>query len=201
MHMDMTFTVFVGWWIKFFFLLTPFFSVSVYLSLTAKQTPSRRRRIALKATVSMVLICVGLFFFGNPLFRVLGITVDSFRVGAGVLLFLVALDSVRGRSVVTSDHEEVSVVPLAVPVAVGPGTIGTLLVLGSDSETLGAALLGCLALVCAVCTLGGMFFAAQALERYIHKDVLAVLSKLTGLVLAAFAAQLIFTGVRNLLAG
>jgi multiple antibiotic resistance protein len=198
MNIDVSITAFFGWWIKFFFLLTPFFSVSVFLSLTAGETAARRRRVALKATVAMVLLCVGLFFFGNPLFRVLGITVDSFRVGAGILLFLVALDSVRGRSVVTSDGGEVSVVPLAVPVAVGPGTIGTLLVLGSDSETVAEAAMGCAALVCAVLTLGGLFIVAQALERYMHRDILAVLSKLTGLVLAAFAAQLIFIGARSL---
>lgn len=190
---------FFGSWITFFFLLTPFFAITVFLTLTANKSPARRRKTAIKSTVAMMLIGIVLFLFGNTIFHGLGITVDSFRVGAGILLFLVALDSVRGRDVVATNSDEIAVVPLAVPIAVGPGTIGTILVIGSESVGFAQAAWGLISLLCAILTLGALFLGAHALERHIHKDVLAVLSKLTGLILAAFAAQLVLTGARNLL--
>ncbi|MDF3128762.1 MarC family protein [Kiritimatiellaeota bacterium B1221] len=190
---------FISDWITFFFLLTPFFSISAFLSFSAQKTEVERKRLAVKATVAMLLIGIGLFGFGNTIFSLFGITVDSFRVGAGILLFLVALDSVRGRQLSATDTEDLSVVPLAVPIAVGPGTIGAILVMGSESATLGQMGLRLSALCGAILTLGGLYLGAHALEKYIPKDVLAVLSKLTGLFLAAFAAQLIFTGARHLL--
>lgn len=190
---------FLSDWITFFFLLTPFFSVSAFLSFSKGKSAQERKKMAIKATGAMLMIGIGLFLFGNPIFRLFGITVDSFRVGAGILLFLVALDSVRGRQVVATEAEDLSVVPLAVPIAVGPGTIGVILVMGSETPSLGQMGFRLSALCAAVLCLGGMYLGANALEKYIPRDVLAVLSKLTGLFLAAFAAQLIFTGVRNLI--
>ena len=190
---------FVGSAIKYFFLLTPFFAVSVFLTLTKGLSGHQRRQMALKSSVAMVFICMVLFFFGNYIFRILGITVDSFRVGAGVLLFLLAIDSTRGRKLEIEKEGDISVVPIAVPVTVGPGTIGTILVMGSESVGFSYASVGCLALVMAILAVGIMFWFAHELERFISNDALAVLSKLTGLVLAAFSAQLILVGIRNLL--
>lgn len=189
---------FLSDWLTFFFLLTPFFSVSAFLSLSVHKSRQERKKLALKATGAMLLLGIGLFLFGNPIFRVFGITVDSFRVGAGILLFLVALDSVRGRQLAETESEDLSVVPLAVPIAVGPGTIGAILVMGSESSSPGQMGARLAALCAAVLCLGGMYLGAHVLEKYIPRDVLAVLSKLTGLFLAAFAAQLILTGARNL---
>lgn len=190
---------FIGSAIKYFFLLTPFFAVSVFLTLTKGVSGRQRRQMAVKSTVAMVVICMILFFFGNFIFRMLGITVDSFRIGAGVLLFLLAIDSTRGRKIEIETEGDISVVPIAVPVTVGPGTIGTILVMGSESTGIHYASAGCLALVLAIVGVGIMFWFAHELERIVSNNALAVLSKLTGLVLAAFSAQLIVVGIRNLL--
>ncbi|WFB36971.1 MarC family protein [Kiritimatiellota bacterium B12222] len=190
---------FISDWITFFFLLTPFFCISAFLTFSVQKSKAERKHLAIKSTIAMLLIATGLFLFGDLIFRVFGITVDSFRVGAGILLFLVALDSVRGRQLATTDAEDLSVVPLAVPIAVGPGTIGAILVMGSESTSLDQMCFRLAALCCAILSLGGLYLGAHVLEKYIPKDLLAVLSKLTGLFLAAFAAELIFTGARHLL--
>ena len=58
-------TLFFRVWLKFFFILTPFFIMSVFLSLT-KNMDSRKRHItALKVTGHMILVGIVLFFFGN----------------------------------------------------------------------------------------------------------------------------------------
>ena len=79
--------LFVSIWIKLFFLLTPFFVMSVFLSLTQELSAAERRKVAVWLTVDVVLICFVLYFLGNAIFSVLGITLDAFRIGAGALLF------------------------------------------------------------------------------------------------------------------
>jgi len=196
---------FVSTWIKFFFLLTPFFVLSMFLALTQEMSASQRQRLAVRVTWAIVVVSFALFLFGNALFRVFGITVDAFRVGAGVLLFLSAVDLVRSDTSARTVPAEgdIAVVPLAVPITIGPATTGALLVMGSDAYNgpLAEGLLSGGGLLAALLCVSAMLFAAAPVERLIGRQGLLILSKLTGLVLAALAAQIIFTGVRGLLAG
>jgi len=94
--MDNSLHLLVSIWIKLFFLLTPFFVLSIFLSLTQDLSSGQRRRSALWLTIDVVIICLVLYFLGNAIFSVFGITLDAFRIGAGALLFLSAVDLVRG---------------------------------------------------------------------------------------------------------
>lgn len=93
-----------------------------------------------------------------------------------------------------------AVVPLAIPVTVGPGTVGALMVMGADIDTLHDMLLGSGALLIAIGSIGLLLYLSGHIEKLIGRTGLIVLSKVTGLVLAALAAQLIFTGIKNFLA-
>jgi len=194
---------FIELFLTLFFLLTPFFVLSVFLGMTATWEAPRRRALALRTTAAVLVICLLLFFAGNALFAVLGITVDAFRVGAGALMFLAAADMVRGRDqpAPTSDAgEAIAVVPLAIPITVGPGTTGALLVLGAERSDLATTLTRCAALAAAVVAVGVILLAGSAMRRALGGAGMAVLSRLSGLFLAALAAQMVMLGARNLLA-
>lgn len=186
--------------LKFFFLLTPFVVLSAFLSFTRGASWEERRRCAARFLVATVLICVVLFAGGNVLFRIMGISVDSFRVGGGLLLMLNALSLARGQTA-TPDRtdDDFAVVPLAMPIAVGPGTIGTLLVMRASAENPGDELLSLVALGIALTAVGVLLLASERIERKLGRLGLSILSRITGLVLSAFSAQLILTGLRNAL--
>jgi multiple antibiotic resistance protein len=194
---------FISIWIKFFFLLTPFFVLSMFLALTQGMAESERRRLARRVTWAIVSISLALFLFGNAMFRVFGITVDAFRVGAGILLFLSAVDLVRGTPGARAmpPDGDIAVVPLAVPITIGPATTGALLVMGSEASAMPLAegAISCAGLLAALLCVSGLLFAAASVERLVGKQGLTIMSKLTGLVLAALAAQIVFAGVHGLL--
>ncbi|MCE5274412.1 MAG: MarC family protein [Syntrophaceae bacterium] len=194
--------LFISIWIKLFFLLTPFFVLSMFLSLTQELSAAERRKVAGWLTFDVVLICFVIYFLGNAIFSVFGITLDAFRVGAGALLFLSAVDLVRGSEtpLYREDPGSVTIVPLAIPITVGPATTGALLVMGADVTTTWEKIVGCSALFCAVLCVGVLLFMATAIERIIGRTGLKVMSKLTGLILSALAAQIVFTGIRSFLA-
>ena len=95
---------------------------------------------------------------------------------------------------------DIAVVPLAMPVIVGPATTGTLLVMGAGLGDVTEKVIGSLALLLAVACLGIMLLLATAIERGIGHRGLNILSKLTGIILAALAAQMIMDGVLGFLA-
>lgn len=194
--------LFLNVWLKFFFLFTPFFALSMFLSMTGEYSEKRRRRLAVMISIAVAVLCIGLLFLGNRLFAIFGITLDAFRVGVGVLLFLSAVSLVQGRKAPPEANREddIAVVPLAMPIIVGPATTGTLLVMGAGLESVAEKAAGILALLFAVVCLGIMLLLATAIERGIGHRGLNISSKLTGIILAALAAQMIMDGILGFIA-
>ena len=194
-------TLFVNVFMKLFMILTPFFVVSAFLSLTKDDVPAERQKIALKVTLAVAVSCFVLFWFGTYIFALFGITLDACRIGAGAVLFLSAVTMIQGKATVSAQvtREDVAVVPLAIPITVGPGTIGALLVMGAGLKSAPEKITASLALLCAVLAVGGLLLAAGRFERLLGQQGLLILTKLTGLFVSAIAAQIFFTGLKNFL--
>ncbi len=198
----MTVSAIIGVFVKIFFLLTPFFVLSVYVTLTRGEEEISRRKLAARTTIAVLVIAMVLYLFGEQIFRYLGITLDAFRIGSGIVLLLSGIEVVRGSGIPTgvrqsNDDGDISVVPLAIPYTVGPGTVGTLLVMGAGAPSTEVRIAEILGIIFAVFALGALLFFSNKLERLLKRKGLNILSKLTGLFLAALALLVIFEGIQN----
>ncbi|MFA5913888.1 MAG: MarC family protein, partial [Burkholderiales bacterium] len=130
-------TIFINYYLKLFFIMTPFFVLSSFLAMTTGMKAERRQKIALKVALAVLVSSFALFFFGKYIFALFGITLDAFRIGAGSVLFLSALSMINGRESVDAEysHNDIAVVPLAIPITVGPGVIGVLMVMGAEVQS------------------------------------------------------------------
>lgn len=193
----------IGVFVKIFFLLTPFFVLSVYVTLTRNEESMARRKLAVRTTLAVLIIVLILYLFGNAIFSYLGITLDAFRIGSGIVLLLSGIDVVRGNGIPagrqSNEDGDIAVVPLAIPYTVGPGTIGTLLLMGAGASSTDVRITEILGIIFAVCTLGILLFFSDILERVLKSKGLNILSKLTGLYLVALASQIIFDGIKNIM--
>ena len=195
--------LFISTFIKIFFIMTPFFVLTVFLTITNDATIIEKRKLAIKVTLSVVVISLVLLFFGEHIFKVFGITLDAFKIGAGALLFLTAVGLIYGnkdgQKPTDTNLSDLAVVPLALPITIGPGTIGVLLVMGVEFNSFSKLVIGSLALICAILLIGCMLYLSSLIEWFIGKNGLLILSKITGLFLAALSAQLIFDGIKSFL--
>ncbi|PUE64496.1 MarC family protein [Arcobacter caeni] len=196
--------IFISTFLKIFFLMTPFFVLTMFLTMTKDATIAQRKALAIKVTISVTIVSFILLFFGKHIFSIFGITVDAFRIGAGALLFLTAIDLVRGKehesNVDDKDISQLAVVPLSMPMIIGPGTTGILVVMGATFTDSSSFIIGTMALMSAVLVIGLMLYTASFIEKIIGNEALIVVSKITGLILAALSAQIVFTGIKNFLA-
>lgn len=194
-------TLFVNVFLKLFMIFTPFFVMSAFLSLTKDESPAERQRIAVKVTLAVTLTCFSLFLFGTYIFALFGITLDAFRIGAGAVLFLSAVSMIQGKGAVSpqDSQDDVAVVPLAIPITVGPGSIGALLVMGAGLETFSQKVIACAALLCSTLSVGSLLLIAGRMELLLGQQGLTILTKLTGLFVSTIAAQIFFTGLKNFL--
>jgi multiple antibiotic resistance protein len=194
--------LFINTFIKFFFLYTPFFVMSTFLALTRDMTVAARHRIAGRVLAAIIIASMVLFTFGDYIFAVLGITPDAFRLGAGALLFLSAVSLVRGRRAEEVDPaQDIVVVPLAIPVAVGPAVTGTQLITAGELRTGQDRLVGGAGIVLACLCVGGLLFVASRVERMMGAQGMNVISKLTGVIIAAISAQMMMAGAKNFFFG
>lgn len=197
----MSFMDAVSLFIRFFILLTPFFVVSVFLSLTGSEPAVIRHRLAVKVTIAIAVISLILLFFGQTLFALFGITVHAFRIGAGALLFLTSVKLVNGTPTTTRNNNEelddLAVVPLAIPITLGPGSVGALVVLSGDVKGVLAFIATAIVIVLSTCAIGALLYLSCEIERLLGKKGISMLSKITGLLLAALSCQMMFEGIRH----
>ena len=194
-------SLFVSQTLKFFFLLTPFFGLSMFISMTSGYPPRLRRILALRVALAAIVIGLVLFFFGGSIFSLFGITVDAFRIGTGILLMLTSVSLMNPKPAAANRdlQGDIAVVPLAFPIFIGPATTGSLVVLSADVTGAAAKVTVACAWIASVGCIGAMLFLAALLEHWLGRRGLGILMRLTALVLAALSAQMIMEGVRAFL--
>jgi multiple antibiotic resistance protein len=181
--------------LKFFFLFTPFFAVSMFLAMTSERNDHERRNLACRVAVATVVISVLLLFFGRSIFSVFGITIDAFRIGAGLLLFQTAVSLMNPKEIQPAGGEDISVVPLAMPVIVGPASCGALMVEGASLQGVKERIVALAALLTALFAVWIVLLSAALIERKLGQRGISILMRLTALILAALSAQMVMTGI------
>ena len=199
--------LFVSAFVTFLVVIDPPGCAPIFASVTKGATAQHRRAMAFRS----VLIAAGILIFfgllGRDLLRALGISLNSFRIAGGLLLFLIAVDMVfekrterredRAEEVAKDKVEDVSVFPMAIPMIAGPGSIASIMLLMSRSEgwaeflvvwaALGATLI--LTLLC-------LLLAGPLMKLLGHK-MEAMVTRLLGVILAALAVQFVIDGIRR----
>jgi multiple antibiotic resistance protein len=195
-----------------FFVVDPVAATPYFLAMTRGDGSARRRETALRAAVTAGVVLSLFAIAGELVFRLLGISLAAFKVAGGVVLLLLALDMIRtqpSRTRITegevqagAEKEDIAVVPLAMPLLAGPGSIATVIVL--MARTRGepwwhkAPVLGAI-LVTAVATYFILAGAART-ERMLGRSGLAILERAAGLLLVAVAVQFMLDGLGGAMA-
>lgn len=187
---------------NFFFLLTPFFVLLLFLDVCKDKNVKEQKKIAFKTTGYILGICLVILFFGNTIFSTLGITLIAFQIGSGLILLLSGIGMMKDNTVktrVVSSNSDPSLIPLTLPITVGPGTVGALFILGSKVTSLPVSSLICsiLGIFLAVFAIWLLLFYSNFILKIIGYNGLKVLPKLTGLFLSILAIQSILNGITS----
>lgn len=190
----------------FFVTVNPIKGAAVFAVLSKQDSRAERRRVAARATLIASGLLAVFVLFGDDLLRAMGISLAGVRVGGGILLMLLSIDIVFGRSfrpaAAAGEHEvereDISVFPLATPIIAGPGAITTAVVEATEAGN-GVLETGLLLLVLAAVMLltFGAFLVARWIERLLGTTGMNVLSRILGILLAAVSAEMILAGLKQ----
>jgi multiple antibiotic resistance protein len=187
-----------------FVIIDPVGIVPLFIALTPSDSEEHRRAMALRACLVAWVLLLSFAFGGTFLLRALGVTLGAFKLAGGLLLLLTALDQLRAvpaRTRTTDEEqvegrtkEDVSIVPLAIPLLAGPGSIATSVMLMDratnwiDKATVIAAITFTLLVA------WGLLLASKQISRMLGTMGRLIVERLGGLVLAAFAVQFMIDG-------
>jgi multiple antibiotic resistance protein len=191
--------------VAFFVTVNPIKSAAVFAALTERSGPAHRRYLAIKSVAVAAGILVVFTLFGDDLLRFIGISLPGVRVGGGILLMLVSIDIVFGRSIGppppaagSGGAADIAVFPIATPIIAGPGAITAVTVRASEAnnEILTTVLLLAVLGSVMVLTLGALL-AATTVRRWLGETGMNVVTRVLGILLTALSAEMILQGLKE----
>ena len=195
--------------IVFFVVVEPLSLIPVFSGLTEGANSAYRHKMALKSVLVASGIILLFALVGAGFLKAMGISIDSFRIFGGLLLFLIALEMVFAREsgtrtssdekVESKKRADISVFPLAFPFMAGPGALTTILLWFGPIPVTQSPLQFLLMFACALVVLACCLFAmwvAGPLMNIMGVTGTNVANRLFGVVLGALAVQFVVDGIR-----
>ena len=180
-------------------ILDPMGLMPVFLGLTSKLSRTAQRKAAFQASLVSFGVILAFAFLGQQILRALHISMESLKLSGGVLLFLVAMELLTSSDMEQPDTGDdavnVALVPLGIPLLAVPGAIVAVMVSMAQAHTVGS-IVGVVGAVVAthVVIWLSMRFALE-LSRFLGTGGIMLLTKISGVLLAAIATELVMGGV------
>lgn len=193
-------------------IVNPIGAIPVFVSLTSGQSRDDRNRTIRVASISVAIVLTVAAFVGTAILNFFGISMQSFRIAAGILLLLMALAMLHAKRSTTkhspeeaqeaaTSHDSVGVVPLAIPLMTGPAAMSTVIIYVNKStgwyETGFVVASG---LVVALIVWVALKLATP-IASALGKTGMNIVTRIMGLLLAAIAVEFITDGLAELFPG
>jgi len=189
----------------------------VFISYTANERKEVQRLVALFVSLTVMALLLVFLLIGAPILQFFGVSLDSFRIAGGILLLIIGIGIVNGKS--SDNKEEIVttaasnyltqaksiysqiVIPMAMPLLVGPGVIANVILYSSEaSSKIGTGL--AIELILMIVLVSFLVFAILAAGKFLQKMIgnigLNITQRIMGLFVAAIGVQFMVTGIINI---
>jgi len=182
--------------IPFFVALDPIGILPIFVSLTKDMEEGDRRDIVNVSILTAIFAGIGFLLFGKWVFKLLGITVSDFKVAGGLLLFIIAIvDILFPEKTRSFAKESLGVVPIGIPLIVGPGVLTLLLISASSYGYIPTIL----CFVLNILIVRAVFLNSAYIMKLLKEGGTKGLGKLFSIILAAFAVMMVRSGIMELI--
>lgn len=189
--------------ISLFVIINPFSTASVFLTLTNDSSKKDIKEIIKGATLISTIILLVFGLTGLYIFKFFGISLGAFKIAGGIILLMISLNLLKGEhKKLHKSHfevDEVMIVPLAIPLIAGPGTISTVVVLINDNPGLDHYFLVYLAILINMFLVYFVLHRSKDVEKFFKERGLRVMNKIMGIILTAISVQFFVNGIKDII--
>jgi len=182
-------------------IANPIAATPLFAAITEGMSKSQRRHSVLVACVAVLVILGGAVLVGTFILQIFGIGLDAFRFGGGLVIVLMGLEMLRGKistvhdeSEHEADQEDQILVPFAMPLVAGPGSIATAITLSTLPHGWNGIVIALGAVVITVVVLGISLLLASQITNRLGGRSLRLITRFMGLILVAMGAQFLLAG-------
>jgi multiple antibiotic resistance protein len=190
-------SVFMG----FFAIMNPIANTPIFLGLVEGEDKETKRKIAKTASITAFIIVVTFIIAGKYIFELFGITIPAFKITGGVLIFYVGFEMLMSKKStvhnngVSEDKSNLAISPLAIPILAGPGTIVTAMNFVIDATYVHIGMV--ISIFAFIIFLTYLAFAlSDFIVKKVGNNLIAVLGKLMGLILAIIGTGMVTDGIK-----
>jgi multiple antibiotic resistance protein len=191
-------SLFAESFVTLFVIMDPIGTVPVFLSLTNGRSEATARKAAWQAVLVAFGVIAVFAFFGQAILDYLGISVASLQCAGGLLLLLVALELLTGKTgeQTAVGETNIALVPLGTPLLAGPGAIAATMVFARRVHGFPDFTAVALGFIAVHLTLWLVMRYSLPILRLIRESGVMLVTRIAGLLLAAIAVQMVEDAVR-----
>ncbi|MCB1281062.1 MAG: NAAT family transporter [Salinibacterium sp.] len=188
-------------------IMNPIGTAPIFQNMVSPLPRPRQRIAALHACLFIAVILIATAFAGRVILDLFGISIDAFRAAGGVVIGIMGYQMLRGAK--SAEHEALAdekairenlLVPFAMPLVAGPGTITTVITLALSHTSYGIPWTALVAIGVGVLVTGACLFTILAVGRYFSVDAQRIFTRFMGLVLMAMGMEFLLKGTSAFIA-
>lgn len=179
-------------------IMNPLITLPIFLSLTKSSSKLRKLKIAFISSVSVLAILIGVAYSGKSVLAALGISVGGFQIAGGVLVGMIALSMMHPKKPQDNGevHSNPSIVPLALPIMAGPGTISKTIAFASNAIGMSDFDAIMLAIAAAAAVTFIILAISEKLNKMLGETGLTTITKIMAIILGAIAVEMLVQGIK-----
>jgi len=196
-------------WLAFiglFAIVNPFSTAIVFLSATGGDSEQQKRKMVKKASIVSAAVIIVFMIFGSIIFNIFSITIEAFMIAGGLIIAKLGFNMLNAKPRQTEKEEkeskrkeDISIIPLAIPMLSGPGAITTALVWTSQAPGIPERI-GLLFIPIVISLLAyPIILNAKYLKKVFGHAGINVIEKLMGLIVLVMGVQFIINALIKLI--
>ena len=194
--------LFIQSFVVYFVVVDPLGNGPIFLSLTQTQNTKEKIQTSIEAVSIATIILISFSVIGKFILSYLSISLASFRIAGGLILFIIALEMLfnkrqeRKEQIANEVKDKVSIFPLAIPILSGPAAITSIIVIMSDiGDNIVYQIVSIASLISVMLITLVLFIIISKSGDFINKKIVNVFSRVIAIILAALSVQYIIDGL------
>lgn len=189
-------------------VVNPIGALPMFIALTTNLSETQRKSMVRVCSIAVAVTLIVSLFIGERILNFFGISIASFTVGGGILIFSMATSMINAKDVeskLTQDEvdddeiREIGIVPLAIPLLAGPGAISTTIIYAQKLDSPVDWALSVPIILASVVCIYIVLINADRISRKVGTLGVNVTTRIMGLILLAMSVQMITHGLANIL--
>ena len=194
--------VFIQAFVLYFVVIDPIGNTPIFMSITQSQNEKEKYQTAIEGVIIATIVLITFSIIGQLLLSYLNVSLESFRIAGGIILFLIAIEMLfnkrqeRKEKILDQAKDKLSIFPLAIPLLAGPAAITSVIVISTkyqgDLMLQSVSILG-LVVVMLIALLFFLLLAKS--DKFLKKNITNIISRVIAIILAALSIQYIIDGL------